>query len=78
METDEYEGTDKPKTIETVKIEWSWDFDDLWHEMKSIRAADQEYKLGKEGRFRLKGRCRTRTHGHSLSRLRDLARTRRR
>ena len=58
METDENEGTDKPKTIETVKIEWNWDFDNLWHEMKGIRGADQEYKLGKEGRFGLKGRCR--------------------
>ena len=58
METDQTEKTDKPKTIGPVKIEWNWDFDDLWHEMKSIKAGDREYTLGEEGRFRLKGRCR--------------------
>ena len=58
METDPTEKTDKPKTIGSVKIEWNWDFDDLWHEMKSIKAGDREYTLGEEGRFRLKGRCR--------------------
>ena len=58
METDQTEKTDKQKTIGPVKIEWNWDFDDLWHEMKSIKAGDREYTLGEEGRFRLKGRCR--------------------
>ena len=58
METDPTEKTDKPKTIGSVKIEWNRDFDDLWHEMKSIKAGDREYTLGEEGRFRLKGRCR--------------------
>ena len=58
MESDTTEDTDKPRTIGRVKIEWNWDFDDLWHEMKSIKLGDQEYMLGKEGRFRLKGRCR--------------------
>ena len=58
MGTDDREGTDKPKTFGSVKIEWNWDFDDHWHEMKGVKAGDQEYALGKEGRFRLKGRCR--------------------
>ena len=58
MDTDNGEDTDKPKTIGPVKIEWDWDFDNFWHEMKSIKAGDQEYTLGEEGRFRLKGRCR--------------------
>ena len=40
MASEEYHGTDKSKTIDTVKVEWNWDFDDLWHEMKSIRAGD--------------------------------------
>ena len=57
METDEYEGTYKPKTFESLKVEWNVDFDDIWHEIQSIRAVGQEYKQGKEGRFRLKGRC---------------------
>ena len=51
MGTDDREWTDKPKTFGSVKIEWNWDFDDLWHEMKSVKAGDQEYALGKEGRL---------------------------
>ena len=47
-----------PKRIGTVKIEWNWDFDNVWHEMKSIGAGDQKHTFGEEGRFRLKGRCR--------------------
>ena len=58
METDPNQETDKSKTIGPVKIEWNWDFDDLWHEMKSIKLGDEEYAPGEEGRFRLKGRCR--------------------
>ena len=58
MESDAGEKTGQPETIGPVKIEWNWDFDDQWHEMKSIRAGDREYSLGKESRFRLKGRCR--------------------
>ena len=58
METDPSEKTDEPKTSGPVKIEWNWDFDDLWHEMKSIKLGGQKHTLGKEGRFRLKGRCR--------------------
>ena len=58
METDPSEESDKPMSTGTVKIEWNWDFDDLWHEMRSIKAGDREYTLGEEGRFRLKGRCR--------------------
>ena len=57
MEADSSEDLNKPKTTGCVKIEWNWDFDDLWHETKSIKLGDQEYKSGKEGRFRLKGRC---------------------
>ena len=58
METDPSEELDKPMSTGTVKIEWNWDFDDLSHEMKSIKAGDRGYTLGEEGRFRLKGRCR--------------------
>ena len=89
METDPTEKTDKPKTSGFVKIEWNWDFDDLRHEMKSIKVGGREYTLGEEGRFRLKGRCRrcwggligkggADPHGHSLPRLRNPARRRRR
>ena len=49
---------DAPDSIGPVKIEWNWDFDNFWHEMKSIRSGDKEYTFGEEeGRFRLKGRC---------------------
>ena len=58
METDPTERTDRAKTIGPVEIEWNFDFDDVWHEMKSIGSGDQKYTFGKEGRFRLKGRCR--------------------
>ena len=47
-----------PKTIGPFEIEWNWDFDNVWHEMKSIGAGDRTYMFGEEGRFRLKGRCR--------------------
>ena len=59
METDPTEKTDKPKTIGPVKIEWTQDFDYLWLERKSSEQERQEYTPGKEGRFRLKGRCRS-------------------
>ena len=58
IKTDPSEESDKRKPTGTVKTEWNWDFDDLWHEVKSIKLGGQEYTLGKEGRFRLKGRCR--------------------
>ena len=58
MDAEPKEGTDERETTGSVKIEWNWDFDDLWHEMKSIGSGDQMYTLGEEGRFRLKGRCR--------------------
>ena len=58
METNPSEEKDEPKTTGTVKIEWNWDFDDEWHEVKSVGLGDQKYALGEEGRFRLKGRCR--------------------
>ena len=47
MESSEREGTDEPKTIETVKIEWNWDFDDLWHEIKSVGSGESETHAGK-------------------------------
>ena len=58
METDDEDEIGQPETIGSVKIEWNLDFDDLLHEMKSIRLGDEEHKLGEAGRFRLKGRCR--------------------
>ena len=57
METESSKETDKPKTIGPVKIEWNWDFDDQWRELKSIKMGDHESTPGNEGRFRLKGRC---------------------
>ena len=56
--TDPSEETVKPKTIGPVKIEWDWDFDNRWHQMKSIGSGDEKYTFGEDGRFRLKGRCR--------------------
>ncbi len=58
METDNGEDTGRPGTIGSVKIEWNWDLDNRWHEMKSIGSGDDKYTFGEEGRFRLKGRCR--------------------
>ena len=58
METDPSEETAKAKTTGSVKIEWNWDLDDEWLEIKSIGSGDQKSVLGEEGRFRLKGRCR--------------------
>ncbi len=40
-----------------MKIEWNWDFDNLWHEFKSIGSGDNKYEFGEDGRFRFKGRC---------------------
>ena len=34
--------SDVPKTIGTVKIEWNFDFDNVWHEMKSVGLGDQK------------------------------------
>ena len=56
--TDPSEETVKPQTIGPVKIEWDWDFDNRWVEMKSIGSGDEKYTFGEEGRFRLNGRCR--------------------
>ena len=58
METNNGEDTGRPEIIGPVKIEWNWDFDNRWHEMKSIGSGDEKYTFGEEGRFRLKGRCR--------------------
>ena len=57
-ETENGEEAGKPQTSGRVKIEWNWDLDDEWLEMKSIGSGDQEYVLGEEGRSRLEGRCR--------------------
>ena len=57
-ETENGEEAGKPQTSGRVKIEWNWDLDDEWLEMKSIGLGDQKYVLGEEGRSRLKGRCR--------------------
>ena len=58
METDNGEAKGGPETIGPVKVEWNRDFDNRWHEMKSIGSGDGKYTFGEEGRFRLKGRCR--------------------
>ena len=58
MDTNRTDKTDKPNANSLIKIEWNWDFDDEWHEVKTNKSGDQDYKLGEEGRFRLKGRCR--------------------
>ena len=58
MKTDNGEDAGRPGTIGPVKIEWNWDFDNRWHEMKSIGSGDEKYTFGEDGRFRLKGRCR--------------------
>ena len=58
METDNGEDTGRPGTIGPVKIEWNWDLDNRWHEMKSTGLGDEKYTFGEDGRFRLKGRCR--------------------
>ncbi len=57
METNNGEDTGKSGTIGTVKIEWNLDFDNRWHEIKSIGQGDQKHTFGEEGRFRSKGRC---------------------
>ena len=57
-ETGNGEEAGKPQTSGRVKIEWNWDLDDEWLEIKSIGSGDQQSILGEEGRFRLKGRCR--------------------
>ena len=57
-ETENGKEAGKPQTSGRVKIEWNWDLDDEWLEMKSIGSGDQKYVLGEEGRSRLKGRCR--------------------
>ena len=46
----------KGGTVRSVQT--LWDFDDRWHEMKSVGDGDETYTFGEEGRFRLKGRCR--------------------
>ena len=58
METDPTEKTDKPKTSGFVKIEWNWDFDDLRHEMKSIKVEIVSTHWERKVASGLKGRCR--------------------
>ena len=57
-ETGNGEEAGKPQTSGQVKIEWNWDLDEEWNEIKSVGLGDQKYALGEEGRFQLKGRCR--------------------
>ena len=45
-ETENGEEAGKPQTSGRVKIEWNWDLDDEWLEMKSIGLGDQKYVLG--------------------------------
>ena len=45
-ETENGEEAGKPQTSGRVKIEWNWDLDDEWLEMKSIASGDQKYVLG--------------------------------
>ena len=56
METDNEEDTGQPGTIGPVKIEWNWDFDNRWNNLKSIGSGDERHTFGEEGRIRLKGR----------------------
>ena len=54
----------EPKSLkanrgDTVRsVQTLWDFDDRWHEMKSVGEGNDKHTFGEEGRFRLKGRCR--------------------
>ena len=57
-ETGNGEEAGKPQMSGRVKIEWNWDLDDEWGQIKSIGLGDEKHALGEEGRFRLKGRCR--------------------
>ena len=50
--------TRDPKKMGPVKIEWNWDFDDRWINLKSMQLGDQKQTFREESRFRLKGRCR--------------------
>ena len=53
METDNGEDTGRPGTIGSVKIEWNQDFDNRWHEMKSIGSGDEKYTFGNPSLTRL-------------------------
>ena len=57
METDNGEAKGRPETIGPVKIEWNWDFDNRWHEMKSIGSGDGKYTFGEGGVFLNKDNC---------------------
>ena len=57
-ETGNVEEAGRPHMSGRVKIEWNWDLDDEWHNIKTIGFGGEKYVLGDEGRFRLKGRCR--------------------
>ena len=89
METDKAEEAGKQGTVGSVKIEWNQDFDNRWHELKSIGTGDKKYSFGQEGRFQaeramqaLLGRAyrqgchRRRTNGRSVPRLWHSARRR--
>ena len=57
-ETGNGEEAGEPQMSGRVKIEWNWDLDDEWEQIKSVGLGGQEHVLGDEGRFGLKGRCR--------------------
>ena len=57
-ESENGEEASIPQASGRVKIEWNWDLDDVWLEMKSVGSGDQKSVIGEEGRCRLKGRCR--------------------
>ena len=59
METDPSEETAKANTTGSVKIEWNWDLDDESLQINSIRSREEKFVVGKEGRFELRGRCRS-------------------
>ena len=70
MQPDPNDKTGTPMNLDPVKIEWNWDLDDNWIEMKSVKVGDREYRLGEEGRMRVKGRCK-RCWGGLIGKLND-------
>lgn len=57
MQPDTSDKTRAPMNPGPVKIEWNWDLDEQWCQMKSIKVGDQVYGYGEEGRVGFKGRC---------------------
>ena len=50
--------THDPNKMSPTKIEWNWDFDERWVNLKSIADEGLKQTFGEEGLFQLKGRCR--------------------